>query len=208
MTGCLHDYSITAEAMMRLEKADIFLINGAGMESFLEKTASKFPNLKTAALSQNIALLNGEEGANPHVWVSVTNAITMTQNCADALSIANSENKSAYQKNAGVYIEKLNALKDKMHEGLRKYKGGKAITFHEAFPYLAKEFGFTITAVIEREPGSEPSAKELAETVETVKREKVSALFAEPQYFPPPRRVAGTHDGRCSPCQRQSAPMS
>jgi len=43
--------------------------------------------------------------------------------------------------------------------------------------------------VIEREPGSEPSAAELARTVEIVKSHKVKALFAEPQY---PAKAART----------------
>ena len=56
------------------------------------------------------------------------------------------------------------------------------ITFHEAFPYFAKEFDLRISAVVEREPGSEPSAKELADTIELVKESNAQALFSEPQY--------------------------
>ena len=76
-----------------------------------------------------------------------------------------------------------------MHSALAKYKGKKIVTFHEAFPYFAKEFSFEIVSVIEREPGSEPSAKELAETVKIVKQSKVKSIFAEPQY---PKSAAET----------------
>jgi zinc transport system substrate-binding protein len=69
-----------------------------------------------------------------------------------------------------------------MHEGLKDIQSRDIITFHEAFPYFAREFNLKIVAVIEREPGSEPSAKELAETIDIVKKAKVKALFAEPQY--------------------------
>jgi len=40
----------------------------------------------------------------------------------------------------------------------------------------------TIAAVIEREPGSEPTAAELAETIELIRTRKITILFAEPQY--------------------------
>ena len=56
------------------------------------------------------------------------------------------------------------------------------MTFHEAFPYFAKEFDLNIVEVIEREPGSEPSPKELEETIKKVRELNVKALFAEPQY--------------------------
>ena len=69
-----------------------------------------------------------------------------------------------------------------MHKELAPYKGRSIITFHEAFPYFAREFGLKIAAVMEREPGSEPSAKELAETVDLIKKTGIAALFSEPQY--------------------------
>ena len=62
--------------------------------------------------------------------------------------------------------------------------GTRIVTFHEAFPYFAKEFGFDIVAVIEREPGSEPGAGELAKTMDLIREKRVSALFTEPQYSP------------------------
>ena len=69
-----------------------------------------------------------------------------------------------------------------MHTALDGLKYRDIITFHEAFPYFASEFNLRIVAVIEREPGSEPSAGELAQTIRTVKKSNVKALFAEPQY--------------------------
>ncbi|HPY04278.1 MAG TPA: metal ABC transporter substrate-binding protein, partial [Spirochaetota bacterium] len=45
ITGCLHDYSITAGDMKLIEKADLFLMNGAGMENFSDEIASRYPKL-------------------------------------------------------------------------------------------------------------------------------------------------------------------
>ncbi len=182
VTGCLHDYTINSADMQNLEKADIFLVNGAGMESFMEKIAGKYPALKTFELARGIPLIKEGENVNPHVWVSISNEIIMTQNCVNALSEADKKNANAYNKNAANYIKELNDLKTEMKESLNKFKGRKIVTFHEAFPYFAKEHNLLIAAVIQREPGSEPSAKELADTINLVRKVKIKTLFAEPQY--------------------------
>jgi zinc transport system substrate-binding protein len=65
---------------------------------------------------------------------------------------------------------------------LAPYRGARIITFHEAFPYFAREFGLIIAAVVEREPGSAPNARELAESIDSIKKKEVKALFSEPQY--------------------------
>jgi zinc transport system substrate-binding protein len=178
VTGCLHDYSLTTEDMKNLSDADIFVINGAGMESFLDKVTEQKSNLKIIEASKNIELLDN----NPHVWVSVTKSMLQVQRIAEDLGKYDPENKNLYMNNEKIYLEKLDKLKKDMHESLKNVKNRDIITFHEAFPYFAKEFNLNIIAVIEREPGSEPSAKELAETMDIVKKYKVNALFSEPQY--------------------------
>ena len=61
-------------------------------------------------------------------------------------------------------------------------KNKNIVTFHEAFPYFAKEYGLNIVGVVQREAGSEPSAKELQETIEKIKKLDVKAICVEPQY--------------------------
>jgi zinc transport system substrate-binding protein len=182
MTGCLHDYSITTDDMKQLTKTDIFVVNGAGMESFLDKVIKQQPNIKIVSASNGIGLLKAVEGANPHVWVSVSLHIKQVQNIASQLALADPRHAKQYGRNAATYVAKLKKLRSDMHAGLKDLKSRDIITFHEAFPYFAKEFGLHIAAVIEREPGSEPSARELAETITLIKKAKVKAMFAEPQY--------------------------
>ena len=45
-TGCLHDYQLMTEDMKTLEKADAFVINGAGMEDFMDKVTEQQKKLK------------------------------------------------------------------------------------------------------------------------------------------------------------------
>jgi zinc transport system substrate-binding protein len=183
-TGCLHDYALTTKDMKNLEEARIFVINGAGMESFMDKVTGQMPDLKIVDSSKGIQLIKGEgdEEDNPHLWVSISNAIIQVRNIGDQLSLLDPENAAKYQANTADYIGKLEAERAKMHQVLDGIKNREIITFHEAFPYFAKEFDLKIVGVIEREPGSEPNPKELADTIDIVKSLKVKALFAEPQY--------------------------
>ena len=182
-TGCLHDYQLMTEDMKTLEKADAFVINGAGMEDFMDKVTEQQKKLKVIDASRGIELIH-EEGDNPHVWLSVTDAITQVRNIADQLKEADPAHAAAYEKNAVAYIEKLSSLKSEMHAALDNVPHKDIVTFHEAFPYFAKEFNLNIIGVVEREPGTEPTPTELQETIEQVNALPTKVLFTEPQYSP------------------------
>ena len=111
-----------------------------------------------------------------------SNAIIQVKNLGRAMGEFDPSHKEFYVKNTANYMAKLEALRQKMHLELAPYKGRLIITFHEAFPYFAQEFSLNIVAVVEREPGSEPSAKELADTIELVRKNGIPTLFSEPQY--------------------------
>lgn len=181
-SGCLHDYQMTPQDMKTLSQADILVINGAGMESFLGKTIKQNPNLSVIDASMGIELIEHQGTANPHIFASISGAIRQVRNIEAGLEKADPEYIGYYRENAQRYLVKLESLKEKMHLALNDFKNRNIITFHEAFPYFAREFNLNILAVIEREPGSEPSAGELAKTIEMVRKNKVKALFAEPQY--------------------------
>ena len=185
-TGCLHDYQLTTEDLKTLESADAFVVNGAGMESFLDKVTSQQKDLKIidASRSDKINLLKDGEEENPHVWLSVTYAIEQVKAITSQLCEADPKHERQYKDNAMAYVEKLSDLREEMHSELDSLPHKEIVTFHEAFPYLAKEFRLKIVSVIEREPGTEPAPKELEELIEQVKSLPVKVLFTEPQYSP------------------------
>ena len=186
-TGCLHDYQLTTEDMKTLESADVFVVNGLGMESFLEKAMEARKDLKVinASETDRIQPILEEDGTpNPHVWMSVTYAIEQVKAIAAQLAEADPAHEKEYKKNALDYVTKLSALRDEMHGQLDGLPQKEIVTFHEAFPYFAKEFGLHIAAVIEREPGTEPTPKELEETIAKIRELSVKAIFTEPQYAP------------------------
>lgn len=193
-TGCLHDYQLQSKDMKNLETADVFVINGAGMESFLNKVTDQLPDLQMIDSSEGVSLLEEESSheeaghedhdheVNPHIWVSITNYIQQVRNIAEGLAQADPEYAFQYRQNAQDYIAKLSILREKMHQELDDLPNRDIITFHEAFPYFAQEFNLNIVKVVNREPDSQPSAKELADTIRLIRDSGVKAVFAEPQY--------------------------
>ena len=196
-TGCLHDFQMTTADMKKAETADAFLINGAGMEGFLDKISDQLPELPVIDSSTGIPLIasgedhhhdggeghdHDQEDYNPHLWVSITNCLEQVRNLSEGIIALDPEHEAEYRENTETYLEKLSALRDKMHSALDHVKNKDIITFHEAFPYFAEEFGLHIAAVINREPDSQPSAKELADTIRLVRETGVKALFVEPLY--------------------------
>ena len=185
-TGCLHDYQLTTEDLKTLESADVFVVNGGGMESFLDKVTSQQKNLKIidASKSDKINFLKDGDEENPHVWLSVTYAIEQVKAITSQLCEADPAHEKQYRDNAMAYVEKLMNLREEMHGELDNLPHKDIVTFHEAFPYLAKEFKLNIVSVVEREPGTEPTPKELEELIAQVKALPVKVLFTEPQYSP------------------------
>ena len=195
-TGCLHDYQITTEDMKTLAGADVLVANGFGMESFLDK-AAEVSDLKVIDLSKNIDIIpietNGE--VNPHIWLSVEFAKRQVIELCNRLSEYDPDHSIDYKKNALNYVTRLDDLSERMHDQLDLLQNKDIVTFHEAFPYLADEFGFNIVAVVEREPGTEPTPKELAETIDKLNTLPVKVIFTEPQYSPSAAQTIANETG-------------
>ena len=185
-TGCLHDYQLTPEDMKLLETADIFVVNGLGMESFLDKVIEARPNLKiiNASDSPEIVPIMEDGVPNPHVWLSITYAIQQVKNISSKLCELDPKHTDAYKRHTLDYVDELTTLRDELQLSMAMLPNKDIVTFHEAFPYLAAEFGLNVAAVIEREPGTEPTPQELAETIEKINSLPVKVIFTEPQYSP------------------------
>lgn len=189
-TGCLHDIQLSPTDLKVLTQSDIFIINGLGAEGYLEKVIESIPTLSivdsSKGLDRSSLLWSTEEHQSPevnhHTWVSIELAIRQVQSIGKELGRLDPNNKVRYTENMERYIGQLWDLKYKMHQGLIAAEDAKIITFHEAFPYFAREFGLNIAAVVNSAEGAEPNAKELADTIQIVRENKVKAIFIEPQY--------------------------
>lgn len=192
-TGCLHDYQLQTGDMKLLAKADVLLINGAGMEGYLTMVYDAFPELPVTDASAGVELLCAEEehdhahehehsDVNAHIWLDVQNAITMTNNLCEGMAQVWPEHRSALEANRDAYILRLTALDSELETMLAPLQGKAIITFHEAFPYFANAYGIEIAAVINRDPSDALSPSQLAELVGTVRDLGFPPLFVEPQY--------------------------
>lgn len=195
-TGCLHDYQLQTGDMKKLATADAFLINGAGMESYLAGVMEAFPQLPVVDASAGIELLCTQEHdhdhehdhehdhseTNAHVWLDAENAQIMVRNLAQGLMAACPDKAEAIAANRDAYLTRLAALDEEITAALSELPRKDIVTFHEAFPYFAKAYGLNVAAVVNREPSDSLSPARLAELVKLVRSLGVPPLFVEPQY--------------------------
>jgi len=100
----------------------------------------------------------------------------------NAIREVDMNNSNSYDNNTTNFTNKLTELKNTMINELKGISSRNIITFHEAFPYFAKDLGLNIVATIEDGENTAHSPKELSEIITTVKNNDVKAIFSEPQY--------------------------
>jgi zinc transport system substrate-binding protein len=195
-----HDYQFTPGDVRKVSQADLVLINGLGIETWLDRLLAANLKRGRATVVEVAAGLKGQliesahhhdHGAhephahahapNPHVWLDPTLAAHCVTNVLRALQSADPRNAEAYARNAASYIEQLHALDREIQEGLKGVKNRPFVTHHDAFPYLVRRYGLRQIAVVEEVPDMEPSARELRQLMNTIRRNKVQVIFTEPQ---------------------------
>lgn len=174
-TGCLHDYQLTTEDMKLLSKADVFIINGGGMEEFLDDVISDYPNLKIVDASQGIEKVED----NAHIWMSVSDYMKQVDNITKGLSGIDNANADTYKNNANVYNSKLEEIRSSIPDS---YQGSKVVLFSEAYEYLARDFGMEVETVLDLDEEKNISAKEVSDTVDVIKQNNIPLIIAEKQY--------------------------
>ncbi len=192
-TGCLHDYQLQTVDMKALSGADMFLVNGAGMESYLDTVLSAFPDLPVISAAEGIPLLYGtdaleigesedSEEANAHIWLSAANASRMAENLARGMAERLPDASEKILSNLEVLQSRLQQLDNTLREGLSSLPNKGIVTFHEAFPYFAEAYGLRVIAVVNREPGETLTPAQLARLADTIRELGNPPLFVEPQY--------------------------
>jgi zinc/manganese transport system substrate-binding protein len=120
------------------------------------------------------------EEKNPHVWLDPLLAKKEVENIRDGLVAVDPINKATYQANAAAYMQQLSDLNQQFEQSLKVYKDRTFITFHDAFPYLAKRYQLQQVAVVAI-PEDQLSPGDVQKTISAVKQFKVKALFSEPE---------------------------
>ncbi|MGH8003032.1 MAG: metal ABC transporter substrate-binding protein [Brasilonema sp.] len=201
----VHEYQSTPKDVKAIATANVLVKNGLGLEEFLDNTIknAQNPKLSVTDASKNIQPLNeispvektskkekepGTKSAehdhehaegNPHVWLDPVLAKQQVSNIRDGLIAADSANKATYEANAAAYIKQLDNLNSEFQQTLQKTPSCTFITFHDAFPYLAKRYNIKQVAVVEI-PEDQLAPADVQNAVNAVKKYKVKALFSEP----------------------------
>ena len=181
-TGCLHDFQLTPEDMKLLSKADVFIINGGGIESFMKDVAKSYPDLTIIEASEGIDLLEDEGEENAHAWMSVATYEEQVNHIAEGLIAADEKHASDYQKHADAYVVKLDALKERQQKVAEKIKGQSVILFHEAYDYVADDYGLDVACVLDLDEERQVSAGEVADVLAAVRDDHVKYILAEELY--------------------------
>lgn len=181
-TGCLHDFQLTPEDMKLLSKADVFIINGGGIESFMKDVAKSYPDLTIIEASEGIDLLEDEGEENAHAWMSVATYEEQVNHIAEGLAAADEKHASDYQKHADAYTVKLDALKERQQKVVEKIKEQSVILFHEAYDYVADDYGLNVAYVLDLDEERQVSAGEVADVLAAVRDDQVKYILAEELY--------------------------
>lgn len=198
-SGCLHDYQITTNDMRKLEGADVFVMNGGGMETFLEDVMKTYPDLPVIDASEGIELLGEVEGHNhvheeaktheeeqehennAHVWLDPARYLIQLQNITDGLSHADQENADAYADNLTVYAQKVNEIQEQL-DAIKTDKPKEVIIFHEGFAYLADYVGLKTVYCLDLDEESGLNAGEVATVIDEIQTHDIKVLLTETEF--------------------------
>lgn len=177
-TGCLHDYQLTPADMQLLSTADAFIINGGGIESFLGEVAEQYPDLTIINASEQVDLIED----NAHAWMNIEDYMTQVKTIEAELSAADPADAEQFSENADAYLAKLSSLKEQADAVKPLTEGKNIVIFHEAYEYVAEEFGMQVSYVMDLDEERQVSAGEVADVVRAVTDGGVRVILAEKLY--------------------------
>lgn len=202
-----HDWTPKSSDMKNITKAEIFVYNGAGFEGWVDdflKGLEKDSKLEVVEASHGVKLIDameeeheeegneeeveGENAAaedadhgqyDPHVWVSPLSAKKLAENIKIALIKADAANEADYEANYQELIVKLDALSEKFKAVVAKSSRKEIIVSHQAYGYVARDFGLNQKPIMGISPESEPTAQEMKEISHFAEEHHVKYILFE-----------------------------
>jgi ABC-type Zn uptake system ZnuABC Zn-binding protein ZnuA len=203
-----HDYEPKPSDARKLRRADLFLVNGLGLDDTVAAKLAETcgnPTLTTVKLGDRLPEATlfaaglcscGHDHADgsahdhahshgahdPHVWLGVPEAIAFVEGIRDELTKLDPAHADGYRQRAVALTDRLNKLQaDGKAAIAAKHEKARLLTHHDALRYFGRTFGAEIVDAIEM-PGHEPSAKRLNELVKLCQEKGVRLIAVEPQY--------------------------
>jgi len=185
-----HEYEPTPADLRKVNDAQLILTSGKHMENYLNKlqeaTGGKADMLQVGDHFSSLKMKpsEGEKDRvieDPHWWHSVGNVKQATKIIRDELIKLDPADKADFERNANGYLAKLDDLdkwvKRKVAELPRDQR--KLVTSHDAFQYLARDYGFKIEAIEGVSTEIEASNRHVSELIDDIKKQGVKAIFLE-----------------------------
>ena len=190
-----HDWEPAPRDVARVERASLFIYNGAGFDPGAERLAKTAAAAGRAVVEATTGLpllaadphshaktqTTGAKGAppDPHVWLDPTLAQAQVGIIRDALVRTDPANAQHYTGRAATYTAKLASLHEGYTRGLADCARREIVVSHAAFTYPAQRYKLVQVPVMGLAPQSEPSPAEVARVVRTVRRIKAKVIFFE-----------------------------
>ena len=192
-----HTFEPEPQAAELLSKADLIFINGLKLEdptlSLAEankKDGAEIVELGTISLPESDYIYDfsfpKEEGKpNPHLWTDPGYAVAYADIVREKLSERDPANAAEYQAN----FEAFKAEADKLAEAVRADQASvpegqlKLVTYHDAYAYFAKNFGWEVVGAIQPSSFDDPTPAEVAGLIEQIRATGVPTIFGS-EVFP------------------------
>jgi ABC-type Zn uptake system ZnuABC Zn-binding protein ZnuA len=192
-----HTFEPPPSAAAILSKADVVLINGLKLEDptreLAEESAkrgSEIVELGTRVLPErewiyDFSFPKDEGKPNPHLWTDPRYAIRYAQVVRDVVAARDPANRAWYEANYTAFERKATALSDALRTDQVTIPDGRRelLTYHDAYAYLARDYGWTVIGAIQPENFEDPTPREVAALIDQVKREQVRTIFGS-EVFP------------------------
>lgn len=182
-----HTYEPLPNQMKQVQDAQIYFQVGSGIEfelTWMDKLISMNSQMKVVNTSAGIQLVpntaEGEEGSDPHVWVSPRNAKIMVENIYQTLVQNDPENKDYYTKNRDEYLKELDQLDKNITQTLSGKNNTKIMVYHPAWAYFCRDYNLQQISI--EQAGKEPTPQNIAILVDTARNESIKVIFVSPEF--------------------------
>ena len=184
-----HAYEPTPATAMAISKADLVVINGLGLEGWMDrliKASGYKGTVVVATTGVKPRKMKGEgqgskEIADPHAWQDLDDGRCYVANITKALTVIDPQGAATYVSLAEAYSRKLIDLNTWVKEEFLSIPNDKRrmITSHDAFGYLGGAYEIEILSPMGFSTESEPSAGEVKKLIRQIRKEKITAVFVE-----------------------------
>lgn len=176
-----HDFDPSPQDMINLNKADLFLYNGAGLETWVNSAISNIDQTHTLVVntSEKIPLKKAKNQVyDPHIWLNPHMAQQQAKLIYESIIKIDPKHKKEFAENYQRLNNQFIALQ-KSYESLLHTPGREFVTSHTAFQYLADQYHLKQIAISGINPEDEPSPKEIKQLVDMLRQHGAKVVFFE-----------------------------